>query len=238
MAFDFEKWALSFYGVVDERFAVETDLFQLHIHRDSIIKKLVAKRSEGILDIYIPLDWNMEQYQYQEKLRRLLRAEVMWQAKIIFTQRTMYYAKRYGIPCERVEVGTRSIYYGICYYDMKMIRYNPWVICCATQRYINNLVCHELAHFYEHNHSQAFWDIVESLYLGLELTASTNGNTIQHIRKEFSFNMFIVLRYWGQESYLKVFYSDGLVEHKKPLIKSSSEVEDITAIITNFVIKF
>ena len=32
MAFDTEKWALSFYGVVDERFAVETDLFYLHIY--------------------------------------------------------------------------------------------------------------------------------------------------------------------------------------------------------------
>ena len=237
MAFDFEKWALSFYGVVDERFAVETDLFQLNIHRDSSIKKLVAKRSEGILDIYIPEDWNIEQYQYQEKLRKLLRAEVMWQAKILFTQRTMYYAKSYGIPCEQVEVGTRSIYYGICYYDMKMIRYNPWVICCATQRYINNLVCHELTHFYEHNHSQAFWEMAERLYLGLELTAPTNGNTFQQIRKEVSFNMFIVLRYWGMEFYLKVFYNDGLVEHKKPLINSSSEVEDMTAVITNFAIK-
>lgn len=38
MAFDSKKWALSFYGVVDERFAVETNLFQLHIYeKNSLI---------------------------------------------------------------------------------------------------------------------------------------------------------------------------------------------------------
>ena len=49
MAFDSEKWALSFYGVIDERFTVETDMFQLHIHRDYGIKSLVAKRVKGFL---------------------------------------------------------------------------------------------------------------------------------------------------------------------------------------------
>ena len=40
MIFDSEKWALEFYGVMDERFEVETDLFQLHIHRKEHINKL------------------------------------------------------------------------------------------------------------------------------------------------------------------------------------------------------
>ena len=71
MAFDSEKWVLSFYGVVDERFAVETDMLQLHIHRKGGIKRLEVVKSEGILDIYIPQDWNIEKYQCQEKLRRL-----------------------------------------------------------------------------------------------------------------------------------------------------------------------
>jgi hypothetical protein len=40
MAFDSEEWASSFYGVVDERFAVETDLLQLHIYRKKTLEKL------------------------------------------------------------------------------------------------------------------------------------------------------------------------------------------------------
>lgn len=219
MAFDSEKWALSFYGVVDERFAVETDMFQLHIHRKSGIKRLEVAKSEGVLDIYIPEDWNMEKYQCQEKLRRLLQTEVKWQAKIIFERLTKYYASRYGIPCERVELETRYNYIGRCDRDKQMIKYNPWVICSCDKQHIDYLVCHELAHFYLLGHSTEFWEIAERLYLGLDLNAQTTGDTIQKVRNEFANNMvLILLRYWGRYSYLKSFYSNGLVKHKTPLV--------------------
>lgn len=242
MAFDSEKWALSFNGVVDERFAVETDMFQLHIHRESSIKSLVTKRSEGILDIYIPQDWNIEKYRSQEKLRRLLKAKVMWQAKMIFERRTRYYANRYGIPCERVELETRYNYIGRCDRDKKMIKYNPWVICSCQKRHIDYLVCHELAHFYLLDHSPEFWEIAERFYLGLDLNAQTTVNTIQKVRNEFANNMvLILLRTWGRYSYLKSFYNNGLVKHKIPLIIPNVEIpngkkED--AIYTTFTIKF
>lgn len=217
--FDSEKWALSFYGVVDERFKVETDMFQMHIHRNESIDKLSAKRGEGVLDIYIPQVWNMEKYQCQEKLRRLLQTEVMWQAKIIFERRTKYYANHYGIPCERVELETRYNYIGKCFRTKKMIKYSPWVICSCQKHHIDYLVCHELAHFYLLDHSPEFWKIAERLYLGLDLNAQTTGDTIQKVRNEFANNMvLILLRYWGQSSYLKAFFRDGLVKHKISLI--------------------
>ena len=69
MKFDSEKWALSFYGVIDERFEVETDMFQLHIHRNNRINKLSTRRGDGTLDIFIPQSWKMDRYKNQEQLR-------------------------------------------------------------------------------------------------------------------------------------------------------------------------
>ena len=219
MAFDSEKWALSFYGVVDEQLQIETDMFQLHIYRKSGIEKPEATRGEGTLDIFIPQDWKMEKYKCQEQLRRLLLSEVKEQAKIIFEQRTMYYAERYGIPCKRVELETRYNYIGKCNKDKRKIKYNPWVICGSYRRHIDYLVCHELAHFFQLNHSPEFWKIAERLYLGLDLNAQTTCETIYQVNNEFADNMvFILLRYWGQPSYLKAFFWDGLVKHKTPLI--------------------
>ena len=243
MSFDSEKWALSFYGVIDERFTVETDMFQLHIHRVSDITSLVAKKSEGILDIYIPKDWNMEMYQYQEKLRKLMLAEVIWQAKIIFERRTMYYANRYGIPCERVELKTRYHYIGRCDRGKQIIKYNPWVICSCDKQHIDYLVCHELTHFYLLGHSTEFGKITEQLYLGLDLNAQTTGDTIQKVRNEFANNMvLILLRYWGKYSYLKSFYSNGHVKQKAPLVVpnyvETPNGKKIDAIYTTFEIKF
>lgn len=219
MAFDSDKWALSFYGVVDERFEVETDLFQLHIHRKSNIENLEIQRSEGSLDIYIPQKWNIEKYKLQEMLRRLLLSEVKWQAEIIFKSHTMLYARRYNIPCERVEMEHRYRYAGKCFSDKRLIKYNPWVICCAEKRHLDYLVCHELAHFFVHNHSQAFWEIVERLYLGLDLHAPTTSNTIKKLRTELVQNKVLTLfMYWGRPSYLKTIYWSGLVKQKTPLI--------------------
>ena len=72
MSFDSEKWALSFYGVVDERFAVETDLLKLHIYRKANIRKIEVNRLLGKLDVFIPDNWDMETYCNQEKLRKIM----------------------------------------------------------------------------------------------------------------------------------------------------------------------
>ncbi len=217
--FDSEKWALSFYGVVDENFQVETDMFHLHIHRKNNIEKLAAQRGDGTLDIYIPCKWKIEKYQYQEKLRRLMLSEVKAQALRIFTTRTILYANRYCIPCKRIEMSTRGKYMGCCYADRGLIKYNPWIICTASKTYIDYLVCHELAHFFQRGHGPAFWQIAERLYLGLDLSAPTSGQTIKQLRNDFvQDKMLNLLKYWGQSSYLKEFYRNGSVKRKEQLI--------------------
>ena len=219
MAFDSEKWTLEFYGVVNEQFQVETDMFKLHIHRKSGIEKLDTQKGEGTLDIYIPHKWNIEEYLYQEKLRKLLFSEVKKQAQRIFTSRTMHYANRYGIQCERVEMSTRGHHMGFCYADYGLIRYNPWLICTASKNFIDYLVCHELAHFFHHGHGSEFWKMAERLYLGLGLTAHTSGQTIRKMENDFVHNkMLNLLKFWGQPSYLKAFYRNGSVKRREPLI--------------------
>ena len=108
MAFDSEKWALSFYGVIDERFAVETDLFNLHIYRKQGIMKLQAERSVGKLDIFIPNDWDMEEYGNQKKMRKLMLTEIEWQALNIYQQRTNQIASRIGLSDVKVSVVNRG----------------------------------------------------------------------------------------------------------------------------------
>ncbi|MBO4641236.1 MAG: M48 family metallopeptidase [Bacteroidaceae bacterium] len=219
MKFDSEKWALTFYGVVDERFKSETDLFQLHIHRKEHINKLEKERCKGKLDIFIPRNWKMERYKYQEQLRRMLLSEIRWQANIIFSQRTMFYAKQYNIACERIELEARYRYLGKYFSEKKLVKYNPWIICAAPKRHVDYLVCHELSHFIHNDHSPAFWEMAERLYLGLDLKAPTSGHTIHQLRNELVQNkVLFLLMYWGRPSYLKSFFWNGLVKHKTPLI--------------------
>lgn len=111
-------------------------MFQLHIWRKNGTERLVAKRGEGTLDIFIPQTWEMDKYEYQEQLRMFLLSEVKKQVKTIFTQRTMYFANRYNIPGEKIELEHRYRYIGKCDRVLKLVKYNPWIICCGGQRHI------------------------------------------------------------------------------------------------------
>ena len=59
---------------------LELELLKLHIHRKQDIKRIGVERELGALDIYIPANWDMETYPNQEKLRKVMSAEVKWQA--------------------------------------------------------------------------------------------------------------------------------------------------------------
>lgn len=243
MGFNSEKWALSFYGVVDERFAVETELLNLHIYRKEEIKTIKAERRLGKLDIFIPKDWDMETYHNQEKLRKLMVAEIKWQALNIYQQRTNLIAKRIGLPNIKVSVSTRAIANGRCFYQENRIDYNPWTICYLKSKYVDYLICHELAHFYEHNHLKRFWCKAEQIYLGLDNSDECTGEIIPQIDAErgLSYTVFL-LRCWGRPMYLKDFFDSGLVRDKTPLItpciEDTSEGRVQMGFYTSFEIRF
>lgn len=92
-------------------------------------KDLSQKEANVLLTFFIPQTWEMDKYEYQEQLRRFLLSEVKKQAKTIFTQRTMYFANRYNIPCEKIELEHRYCYIGKCDRVLKLVKYNPWIIC-------------------------------------------------------------------------------------------------------------
>lgn len=243
MAFDSEKWALSFYGVVDERFAVETDLLQLHIYRKENIRKIEVDRSLGKLDIFIPINWDMETYRNQERLRKLMWTKVKWQALNIYQQRTNMIAQRIGLPYVTVSVYGKGQANGRCYYWENRIGYDLWTICAPKTEYVDYLICHELAHFFVHNHQKPFWRKVEQIYFGLDNDENCTGEDIQQlIRERDTCHTTFLLRYWGRPSYLKEFFDRGLVKDRTPLItpiyKNTSEGKIETGFYTSFEIKF
>lgn len=243
MACDSEKWALSFYGVVDERLSIKTDAYRIRIYRKDKIKTLEVERVfPGTPDIYIPSKWDMELYSNQEKLRRLISSVVRKDAQEIFSQRTRVYASRFNIPYKNVEIVATPRYKGK--YCGDTIKYNMWMICGTNLDMIDYLVCHELAHYYERNHNDRFWKKVENLfYVWNDDVNSITGEKALLLDAEFNKNLTsFALMYWGSPSYLRSFYSEGLVEHKTPLVipnyKETPDGKMKDAIYTTFTIKF
>ena len=228
MAFDSKKWANTFNGVVDEKFAVETDLFFLHIHRRMGIKKLVAERSERKLDIYIPQNWDMEEYCYQDKMRKMLIKEIKWQAQRIYEQHTNVIAKRIGRPTVRVSVDN-NWRNGCCHYKDNHICYNMWTVCEYNNWRVNELVCHELAHFYVPNHSKSFWRKQEQIFYGLESDKECTGKKLELVKEEIlknSSKTYFKLSLWAKPFVFNQYFENGRIKDPQAIFLQLYEVID------------
>jgi len=90
---------------------------------------------------------------------------VDWYAKNAFddfNQRISSFAKKLGEPTPRLFLSNAKTRWGSCN-SRKEVRLN-WRLLQAPPHIINYVVCHELAHLKEMNHSARFWKLVESLY--------------------------------------------------------------------------
>ena len=220
MTFDAEKITLSFYGVVDERFAVETDLFRLHIHRKRGLKNLQVERSIGKLDVYIPNEWDMEKYCNQEKMRKLMASEIKWQALNIYQLRTNQIASRIGLKNIEVSVGNNGKCYGWCCDLANHVYYNMWTICSFQSQHVDLLISHELSHFYVHSHSDKFWRKHEEIFFSIYNEDVCKEDVILKLRRDQDpYNMYYYLSNWGKASGLKRIYKHGIVRDKTPMIK-------------------
>lgn len=89
---------------------------------------------------------------------------VDWYAKAAladFDQRITLFAKKLGVPKPNLYLSNAKTRWGSCN-SRKEVRLN-WRLLQAPPHIINYVVCHELSHLKQMNHSGKFWKIVESL---------------------------------------------------------------------------
>jgi len=89
---------------------------------------------------------------------------VDWYAKNAFedfNQRISLFAKKLGEPTPKLFLSNAKTRWGSCN-SRKEVRLN-WRLLQAPPHIINYVVCHELAHLKEMNHSARFWKLVASL---------------------------------------------------------------------------
>ena len=219
MEFDYKEWESTYYGIVDERFAIETDLFKLHIYRKDGIVKMEDNSSEGVLDIFIPQEWDMNTYSRQDKLRKFMQNGIEKQAQRIYQQRTDFFALRLNIPYKvKASVTGLGHCYGKC--NGIYVKFNMWTICGLPGKMIDYLVCHELGHLYKRDHFMPFWRIVDMIYLGLDSDEQCTGNVSLALDKEFrQYHIIDTIMYWSKPSFLRNWFEHGMIKKGEPLIR-------------------
>lgn len=84
------------------------------------------------------------------------------QALTDFSRRLVLFSTKLGVPVPTLFLSNARSRWGSCN-SKKEVRLN-WRLLQAPPHIINYVICHELAHLKEMNHSARFWAVVASIY--------------------------------------------------------------------------
>ncbi|MSP85919.1 MAG: M48 family peptidase [Methylotenera sp.] len=110
----------------------------------------------GILQLAMP------NHQDQTSVARKVIQWYKKQALNDFTRRLEIFSSKLGVSFVSLSLSNAGSRWGSCN-SRKEIRLN-WRLLQAPPHIINYVVCHELAHLKEMNHSAKFWAVVASIY--------------------------------------------------------------------------
>lgn len=116
-----------------------------------------------------------EPCQLQGALHKLYQREAL----ALLTEKSAEQAALLGLQPAAVRVRRTRSKWGHCTLRGEL-QYN-WLICLAPESVVDYLVAHEVSHMRHHNHSQAFWQLVEQLcpdYKNLRQWLRENGHRL------------------------------------------------------------
>lgn len=93
------------------------------------------------------------------EIKGLLEKWYQLKAEEWITRRVRYYEQRIGVKANRVSFRSPKTRWGSCSSDRNIMI--NWKLIMAPEKIIDYVVCHELCHILEMNHSAKFWALVE-----------------------------------------------------------------------------
>lgn len=123
------------------------------VRKPAIIGRRVYVRLEGnSIVIY-------GKFEQEEQVKQALEAWYQQRATVWMTKRLNYFKEQIGVDYKKVSFRSPKTRWGSCS-STKSIMLN-WKLVMAPSEIIDYVICHELCHLLEMNHSSAFWALVE-----------------------------------------------------------------------------
>ena len=113
--------------------------------------------------VYVRLEENnivvYGKFEHSDQVRQALEIWYQQKAAIWMTKRLHYFKEQIGVDYRKVSFRSPKTRWGSCS-SAKNIMLN-WKLIMAPSEIIDYVICHELCHLLEMNHSSAFWSLVE-----------------------------------------------------------------------------
>lgn len=142
-------------------FQISTDLLRFRIEAVPQLAAAQAKAQVGDGVIRLPAHLNFESRTIQEWLNKAMVEALHWQCQRLLTPRLAQFAQRADIHYNRVVYKDVSSRWGSCS-SLKNLNFSVWLL-LAPSPLVDYVICHELAHLTELNHSPRFWAEVDRI---------------------------------------------------------------------------
>ena len=142
-------------------YKIDTDVMKLELiegNRDCFF----VNRKEGQCQIVCPPHTDFSQK--QEWLRKVIVEELRIQAKVILWNRMFQLAKRHGFKYKDLKIQTSKTRWGSCSAS-NSINLSVYLMTLPSHL-IDYVILHELCHTVHHDHSDAFWALMDKVTEG------------------------------------------------------------------------
>lgn len=149
-------------------FQISTDLLQFHFEIVPQLTVAQVKAQAGVGVMRLPETLDFERCDIQEWLNKALVEALRWQCHRLITPRLEQFAQRADVGFNRVVYKDVRSRWGSCS-SLKNLNFSVWLL-LAPPHLVDYVLCHELAHLTELNHSPLFWAELDRI---LEKTQGT-----------------------------------------------------------------
>ncbi len=146
--------------VIDENFSLHTYSFDVAISRNKL-SKIYLTLNDGLLQITVPSSIDIYRNETQEQLRNFIERALRHEAKRIFPPYVARLAELHRFRFSDVKINKSKSRWGSC--NSKKVINLSYFCLLLPPHLLELIILHELCHTREMNHSERFWQELDSV---------------------------------------------------------------------------
>lgn len=139
---------------------ISTLTFDARIVRDPYIEKSSLSLKNGKLHIFVPSLTDIALPENQKRIKELIINVLRMEAKRVLPEKTASFAEKLRLSYNKININSSKSRWGSCS-GKKNINFSLFLL-LLPEKLIDYVVLHELAHTIEMNHSDRFWQLLDS----------------------------------------------------------------------------
>ncbi len=145
--------------LITEDSVLETFSFTARLSRTHLVESVKMRLKDGNLTVFVPGNFDLENSASQHIVKEMIRHALRHEAKRILPEKTRKFAQELHLQVNDVKINKSVSRWGSCSHR-KIINFSYYTM-LLSEKHIDYVILHELAHTVELNHSEKFWKLLD-----------------------------------------------------------------------------